>query len=63
VSEERITKTRKDESTKRNGLLSKEEMNGIHFAQLLSYLRASGIKVGLLLNFAKPKLEIRRVVN
>ena len=40
-----------------------KELNEIHFAQLLSYLRASGIKVGLLLNFAKPKLEIRRVVN
>jgi len=40
-----------------------KELNEIHFAQLLSYLKASGIKVGLLLNFAKPKLEIRRVVN
>jgi len=40
-----------------------KELTEIHFAQLLSYLKASGIKVGLLLNFAKPRLEIRRVVN
>ena len=40
-----------------------KELNEIHFAQILSYLKATGIKVGLLLNFAKPKLEIRRVVN
>ena len=40
-----------------------KELTEIRFAQLLSYLKASGIKVGLLLNFAKPRLEIRRVVN
>jgi GxxExxY protein len=35
----------------------------IHFAQLRSYLKATRLKVGLLLNFAKPTLEIKRVVN
>ena len=35
----------------------------IHFSQLRSYLKATGLKVGLLLNFAKPTLEIKRVVN
>jgi GxxExxY protein len=40
-----------------------KELTEIHFAQLLSYLKASRIKVGLLLNFAKPRLKIRRVVN
>jgi len=39
-----------------------KELADIHFAQLRSYLKATGLKVGLLLNFAKPKLEIRRVV-
>jgi GxxExxY protein len=34
-----------------------------HFAQLLSYLKATGLKTGLLLNFAKAKLDIKRVVN
>lgn len=35
----------------------------IHKAQLLNYLKAIGIKLGLILNFAKLKLEIKRLVN
>ena len=34
----------------------------IHEAQLLNYLKATNKKVGLLLNFSKPKLEIKRMV-
>lgn len=33
-----------------------------HEAQLLNYLKASGIKVGLLMNFGKPRLEWKRFV-
>jgi len=40
-----------------------KELTDVHLAQLRSYLKATGLRVGLLLNFAKPKLEIRRVVN
>ncbi len=40
-----------------------KELTDIHFAQLRSYLKATGLKIGLLLNFAKPTLEIRRIVN
>ena len=40
-----------------------KELADIHFAQLRSYLKATGMKVGLLLNFSKPTLEVRRVVN
>lgn len=32
-------------------------------AQLLSYLKASGKQVGLLLNFGRKRMEIRRMVN
>jgi GxxExxY protein len=32
------------------------------FAQTLNYLKCSGCKVGLILNFARLKLEIKRVV-
>jgi GxxExxY protein len=40
-----------------------KELTEVQFAQIRSYLKATGIKIGLLLNFAKPTLEIRRVVN
>ena len=33
-----------------------------HEAQLLNYLRATGLIVGLILNFARPKLEYKRLV-
>ncbi|MEX0776162.1 MAG: GxxExxY protein [Phycisphaeraceae bacterium] len=32
-----------------------------HLAQYLNYLRATSIRVGLLLNFQHPKLQIKRV--
>ena len=35
---------------------------GIHEAQLLNYLKATGIKVGLLLNFSPNKLEFKKMV-
>ncbi len=34
-----------------------------HFSTLLSYLKATGKRIGLLLNFGTPTLEIRRVVH
>ena len=40
-----------------------KEFADIHFAQLRSYLKATGLKVGLLLNFGKPTLDIKRIVN
>jgi GxxExxY protein len=33
-----------------------------HTAQALNYLRASGLPVCLLINFAKPKVEIKRLL-
>jgi GxxExxY protein len=37
-------------------------LDEIHKAQLLNYLRATGIRIGLLLNFGTPKLGVRRMV-
>ncbi len=44
---------------------SVESLNDIHLAQILTYLRLSNCKVGLLINFNVVKLTngIRRVVN
>ena len=37
-------------------------LEGVHEAQILNYLKASGIRVGLLMNFGKPKLQYRRFI-
>lgn len=39
-----------------------EKINDIHLAQMISYLKASGCQIGLILNFAAKRLEIKRVI-
>jgi GxxExxY protein len=39
-----------------------EKLQKIHEAQLLNYLKATGMHVGLLINFTHPKAEIKRMV-
>ena len=39
------------------------EMHPRFEAQLLSYLKASGLKLGLLVNFGSDELEIKRFLN
>jgi GxxExxY protein len=39
-----------------------ETISNIHEAQLLNYLKASSYNVGLILNFAKTRLEYKRLV-
>ena len=39
-----------------------KEVTNEHFAIVRSYLKAAGQKHGLILNFSKPTLEIKRVI-
>ena len=39
-----------------------ESLTKVHEAQLLNYLQATGIKIGLLVNFKSQKAEIKRMV-
>ncbi len=39
-----------------------EVIADVHKAQVLNYLRATGLKLGLILNFAKPRFEYKRLV-
>jgi GxxExxY protein len=39
------------------------ELNKIFEAQILSYLKATGMKLGILLNFGGKKVEYKRMVN
>ncbi len=39
-----------------------EKIDKVHEAQLLNYLKATGIKIGILVNFKHRKAEIKRMV-
>jgi len=39
-----------------------DQISNIHRAQLINYLRATGYEVGIIINFAKTKLEYQRLV-
>ncbi len=39
-----------------------EQLQKIYEAQLLNYLKATGFKVGLLVNFKHPKADVKRLV-
>jgi GxxExxY protein len=44
-------------------LKAAKALDEVHVAQCLNYLKASGLHVGLLLNFGRPRLELRRIVD
>lgn len=39
-----------------------ENISKLHEAQVINYLKATGLQVGLLVNFKYPKAEIKRIV-
>ena len=44
-------------------LKAAKALDNNHFAQTLNYLRATGIRTGLLLNFGSPRVEVKRLRN
>ena len=42
---------------------AQSQIEPVYFVQALSYLKASGYPVGLLLNFGAPTLQIKRLAN
>jgi GxxExxY protein len=38
-------------------------LNNEHVAQCMNYLKATGLRICLLINFGKPKVEVKRIVN
>lgn len=42
---------------------AKAALDEVDFVQALSYLKASGYKVGLLINFGGKRLEVKRLAN
>lgn len=41
---------------------STEKILSIHKAQIINYLKATGLQVGLIINFGNPKVEFERIV-
>ena len=40
-----------------------KSLNEVHQAQLLNYLKATTLPLGLLINFGTPKVQIKRMLN
>ena len=40
-----------------------KSLDDVHLAQVLNFLKASKRRVGLIINFGTPRVEIKRVVN
>jgi len=38
-------------------------LDNVHLAQCLNYLKATGLRICLLMNFGRPRVEVRRIRN
>ncbi|MFC1762315.1 GxxExxY protein [Planctomycetota bacterium] len=41
---------------------AQQNLSAAHMAQCMNYLKATGLKICLLINFGKPRVEVKRVV-
>jgi GxxExxY protein len=39
-----------------------DRLASVHMAQWLNYLKAAGLRLGLLINFQRPRLEYKRII-
>jgi GxxExxY protein len=37
------------------------DIDSVHRAQCLNYLRASGLPLGLVINFGRPRIDVHRI--
>jgi GxxExxY protein len=44
-------------------LKAAKELDAVHVAQCINYLKASTLRLCLLLNFGQPKVQVRRIRN
>lgn len=44
-------------------LKSVKALDVIHTAQCLNYLKATGLKICILINFGNPRVEIKRIIH
>ncbi|MEE8397246.1 MAG: GxxExxY protein [bacterium] len=44
-------------------LKATKTLDEIHMAQCLNFLKATNLKICLLINFGRPRIQIKRVVN
>ncbi len=44
-------------------LKAARSLDNVHMAQCLNYLKATGLRICLLINFGRPKVEIKRLVH
>ena len=44
-------------------LKAARDLDSTHAAQCINYLRASGLPLCLLMNFSRPRLDVRRIIN
>ena len=43
-------------------LKTAKDLEPIHFAQIKNYLKATNLKLGLLINFGTPRLQFKRII-